>query len=80
MPRSVGEIKKHLKLDTTIDAVRRHFINPLVDQARLKYTQPQHHAHASQRYINAEVKVTADMLADLKKTIRALPDDVGKDI
>lgn len=66
-PRSLDEIKEYTKLDTTRDAVRRHFINPLIRDGRLKYTH-NYKCHYNQRYINSQVEVTPEMLINIQET------------
>ncbi len=66
-PRSLDEIKEYTKLGTTRDAVRRHFINPLIRDGRLKYTH-NYKCHYNQRYINSQVEVTPEMLINIQET------------
>lgn len=66
-PRSLDEIKDYTKLETTRDAVRRHFINPLLRDGRLKYTH-NYKCHYNQRYINSQVNVTPEMLINIHET------------
>lgn len=66
-PRSLDEIKEYTKLGTTKDAVRRHFINPLIRDGKLKYTH-NYKCHLHQRYINSQVKVTPEMLINIHET------------
>ena len=65
-PRSLDEIKEYTKLGTTKDAVRRHFINPLIRDGRLKHTH-NYKAHFHQRYINSQVEVTPEMLINIQE-------------
>lgn len=66
-PRSLDDIKEYTKLGTTKDAVRRHFINPLIRDGRLKYTH-NYKCHYNQRYINSQVEVTPEMLINIQET------------
>lgn len=66
-PRSLDEIKEYTKLGTTRDAVRRHFINPLIRDGRLKYTH-NYKCHYNQRYINSQVEVTPEMLINIQES------------
>lgn len=66
-PRSLDEIKEYTKLGTTKDAIRRHFINPLIRDGRLKYTH-NYKCHYNQRYINSQVEVTPEMLINIQET------------
>ncbi len=65
-PRSLDEIKEYTKLGTTKDAVRRHFINPLIRDGRLKYTHD-YKCHLHQKYINSQVEVTPEMLINIQE-------------
>ena len=66
-PRSLDEIKEYTKLGTTKEAVRRHFISPLLRDGKLKYTH-NYKCHLHQRYINSQVEVTPEMLINIKET------------
>lgn len=66
-PRSLDEIKEYTKLGTTKDAIRRHFINPLIRDGRLKYTH-NYKCHYNQRYINSQVEVTPEMLINIQES------------
>ena len=65
-PRSLDEIKEYTKLGTTKDAVRRHFINPLLRDGKLKYTHD-YKCHLHQKYINSQVEVTPEMLINIQE-------------
>ena len=69
--RSLDEIKEYTKLGTTKDAVRRHFINPLIRDGRLKYTH-NYKCHYNQRYINSQVEVTPEMLINIQQAADTL--------
>lgn len=64
-PRSIEEIKNYIGFETTVDSVRRHLINPLMKDGKLKYTHA-YNAFYCQRYIDAKVEVTQQMLDDIK--------------
>jgi len=70
-PRSLDDITNHIDLDTTRDAVRRHFINPLIRDGKLKYTN-NYKCHQHQRYLNAEIEITPEMLINIQKSADTL--------
>lgn len=64
-PRNLNEIKKILELDTTIESVRRYFLNPLLRAGKLKYAHS-YTKHSRQRYLNAEIKITSEMIEEIR--------------
>lgn len=70
-PRSLDDITEFIQLDTTRDAVRRHFINPLLRDGKLKYTN-NYKCHYTQRYLNAEIEITPEMLINIQKSADTL--------
>lgn len=65
-PRNLDEIKEFSKLDTTRDSIRNYLLRPLVKEGKLKYTN-EFKFHHNQRYINAEIEVTKQMLDDINE-------------
>ena len=66
-PRSLDDIKQFTKLDTTKDSIRRYLINPLIINGKLKYAQD-YKSHYNQRYLNAEIEITQDMLDEINQS------------
>lgn len=60
-PRTLHEIKEYMPLDSTKDAIRRHLLNPLIDQGKINRTIPNDIDALHQMYINAEVKRTPEI-------------------
>lgn len=65
-PRSLDEIKEFTKLDTTRDTIRGYTLKPLMQSGRLKYTH-EHISYHNQRYIDARVEVTQEMLDEIDR-------------
>ena len=65
-PRSIEEIKEYTKLENSIDTIRGYTLKPLIQSGRLKYTH-EYRCHYNQRYIDARVEVTQQMLDDIKE-------------
>ena len=63
-PRSIEEIKEYTGLENTIDTIRGYTLKPLIRNGRLKYTHA-YNAFYCQRYIDARVEVTQQMLDDI---------------
>lgn len=78
-PRSLDEIREFVGVDSTKDAVRRHFVNPLVRDGKIKSTHS-YRAYCRQRYINANVDVTQSMLDDIVKNANKLKEKQCKRI
>lgn len=77
-PRSVREIKEHIKFDTTLDSVRRYIVNPLMRDGKLKYTHT-YSGHFNQRYIDARIEVTQQMRDEIKAKADTLtPERIDK--
>lgn len=64
-PRTIEEIRREIGFDTTTDSIRRCILNPLMKIGRLKYFF-EYKCHAGQRYINADIEVTKQMIARVK--------------
>lgn len=64
-PRSIEEIKEYTKLENSIDTIRGYTLKPLIMSGRLKYTH-EYKCHYNQRYIDARVEVTQEMLDNIK--------------
>ena len=64
-PRSIEEIKEYTKLENAIDTIRGYTLKPLIRSGRLKYTHA-YNAFYCQRYIDARVEVTQQMLDGIK--------------
>lgn len=66
-PRNIEQIKEFVGLGTTRDAVRRHFITPMINQGLIKRTNENNHGDIHQRYIRAEVEITQEMKDSIKE-------------
>lgn len=63
-PRTLEEIKDYTKLDIVKDSLRGYTLKPLINSGRLKYTH-KHNQYYNQRYIDARVEVTQEMLDEI---------------
>ncbi len=66
-PRNIEQIKEFVGLGTTRDAVRRHFITPMINQGLIKRTNENNHGDIHQRYIRTEVEITQEMKDSIKE-------------